>query len=73
MGVNRNQSIVGCATSQGTGSRIQGALHLGPGRWIETSVNTAIRGLVSSLEVASLTLLISIVLNKKVPGQIGIL
>jgi hypothetical protein len=73
VGVDRDQCIVGCAASQGTGTRIQSTLHLGPSRRVETSVNTAIGSLVSSLEVASLTLLISVVLDKKVPCQTGIL
>lgn len=73
MGVNRDQSIVGSAASQGTGTRIQSTLHLGPLRRVEASVNTAIRGLVSSLVVASLALLISVVLDKEIPCQAGIL
>lgn len=73
MGVDGNESIVGGAASQSTSTRIQSTLHLGPGRRVETSVNTAIGGRIRSLEVASLTLLISVVLDKEVPCQIGVL
>jgi hypothetical protein len=73
MGIHGNESIVGGAASQCTSTRIQSALHLGPGRRVETSVDTAIRGRIRSLEVASLTLLISVMLDKEVPCQIGVL
>jgi hypothetical protein len=73
MGVNRDHSIVGCTASQSTGTRIQSTLHLRPGRRVETSVETAIRGLVAGLEVASLTLLIRVVLDEEIPCQTGIL
>lgn len=71
--VNRDQSIMSCATTQGTGTRIQSTLHLGPLRRVETSVETAIRSLVTGLEVAGLTLLVRVVLNEKVPRETGIL
>jgi hypothetical protein len=58
MRVDRDQSIVGCTASKGTGTRIQSTLHFTAGWRVETSVDTAIRGLVTGLEVASLTLLI---------------
>jgi hypothetical protein len=73
MGVDRNQSIVGCAASQSTGTRVQSALHLAAGRGVETSVRSAIGGLVRGLEVASLTLLIRVVLYEEIPCQTGIL
>jgi hypothetical protein len=73
MGIYGNESIVGGAASQSTGTRIQSTLHLGPGRRVKTSVDTAIGGLVRSLEVASLTLLISVVLDKEVPCQVRVL
>jgi len=73
VGVYSNESIVSGAASQSTGTRIQSTLHLGTGWRVETSVNTAIGGLVRSLEVTSLTLLVSVVLDKEVPCQIGIL
>lgn len=73
MGVNRDQSIVGCAASQSTGTRVQSTLHLTASRWVKTSVDTAIRGLVAGLEVASLTLLVRVVLDEEVPCQTGIL
>ena len=73
MGVYGNESIVGSAASKSTGTRIQSTLHLGPGGRVETSVDTAIRGLVRSLEVTSLTFLISVVLDKEVPCQVGVL
>jgi hypothetical protein len=73
MGIYGNESIVGGAASQSTGTRIQSTLHLGPGRRVKTSVNTAIGGLVRSLEVASLTLLISVVLDEEVPGEVRVL
>jgi hypothetical protein len=72
MGVYGNESIVGGAASQSTGTRIQSTLHLGPGRRVETSVDTTIGGLVRGLVIASLTLLISVVLDEKVPCKIGI-
>jgi hypothetical protein len=72
MGIYGNESIVGGAASQSTGTRIKSTLHLGPGRRVETSVDTAIGGLVRSLEVTSLTLLISVVLDEEVPGEVGI-
>jgi hypothetical protein len=58
MRVDRDQSIVGCAASKGTSTRIQSTLHFTAGRRVETSVDIAIGGLVTGLEVASLTLLI---------------
>jgi len=73
MRVDRDQSIVGRTASQSTGTRIQSTLHLGPGWRIKASVDAAIRGLVRGLEVASLTLLVRVVLDEKVPGQTGIL
>ena len=73
MGVDRDQGIVGCAASQSTGTRIQSTLHFRPGWGVETGVKTAIGGLVTGLEVASLTLLIRVVLDKEVPCQTGIL
>ena len=73
MGVYGNESIVGSAASKSTGTRIQSTLHLGPGGRVETSVDTAIRGLVRGLEIASLTVLISVVLDKEVPCQVGVL
>jgi hypothetical protein len=73
MGVDGDQSIVGCAASQSTGTRVQSALHFTPGRWVEASVKTAIGGLVTGLEVASLTLLVRVVLDKEVPCQTGVL
>ena len=72
MGVDRDQSIVGCAASKGTSTRIQSTLHFTAGWRVETSVDTAIRGLVTGLEVASLTLFIRVVLDEKVPCQTGI-
>jgi hypothetical protein len=73
MRVDRDESIVGCAASQSTGTRVQSALHLAAGRRVETSVQSAIRGLVRGLEVASLALLIRIVLDVEIPCQTGIL
>jgi hypothetical protein len=73
MGVDRDQSIVGCAASQSTSTGIESSFHLTSGRRVETSVETAIGGLVRGLEVASLTLLVSIVLDIEVPCQTGIL
>ena len=64
---------MGCAASQSTGTRIQSTLHFTAGWRVETSVDTAIRGLVTGLEVASLTLFIRVVLDEKVPCQTGIL
>jgi hypothetical protein len=72
MGVYGNESIVGGAASKSTGTRVQSTLHLRPGRRVETSVDTAIRGLVRSLEIASLTLLISVVLDEEVPREVGV-
>lgn len=73
VGVNGDQSIVGCAASQSAGTGIQSTQHFRTGWRVETSVDTAIGSLVRSLEVASLTLLIIVVLDKEVPRQIGIL
>jgi hypothetical protein len=73
MRVDGDQSIVGCAASQCTGTRIQSALHLTTGRRVETSVHSAIGGLVRGLEVASLALLVRVMLDIKVPCQTGIL
>jgi hypothetical protein len=73
MRVDRDQSIVGCTASQSTGTRIQSALHLAAGRRVETSVQSAIRGLVRGLEVASLTLPVRVMLDIEVPCQTGIL
>jgi hypothetical protein len=72
MGVYGNESIVGGAASQSTGTRIQRTLHLGPSGRVKTSVNTAIGGLVRSLVIASLTLLISVVLNEEVPREVRV-
>jgi hypothetical protein len=72
MGIYSNKSIVGGAASQSTSTRVKSTLHLRPGRRVETSVNAAIRGLVRSLEVASLTLLISVVLHEEVPCEVRI-
>jgi hypothetical protein len=71
--VNRDQSIVGSATSQSTGTRVKGTLHLRPGRRVETSVETAIGSLVAGLEIASLPLLVRVVLDVEVPSKAGIL
>lgn len=71
--INGDQSIVGCAASQSAGTGIQSTHHLRIGWRVETSVDIAIGSSVRSLEVASLTLLISVVLDKEVPRQIGIL
>jgi hypothetical protein len=73
VGVNRNQSIVGSAASQSSGTRVQSTLHLGPGRGVETGVKTAIGSLVRGLEVPSLTFLVFVVLYEEIPCQIGIL
>lgn len=73
MRIDSNQGIVCCATSEGTGTRIKSSLHLGAGRGIKTSVETAIRGLVRGLEIPGLTVFISVVLDKEVPCQIGVL
>lgn len=73
MRIYSDQGIVCCAASESAGTRIQSTLHLGPCRRVKTSVETAIGGLVRGLKIPSLTLLISVVLDKEVPCQIGIL
>ena len=73
MRVNRDQSIVCRAASKSTSTRVKSTLHLGTGRRVETSVDTAIGCLVRGLVVASLTLLISVVLDEEVPCQGAIL
>lgn len=73
MRIDSDQRIVCCAASESTGTRIQSTLHLGPCWRIKTGVETAIRGLVRGLEILSLTLLVSVVLDKEVPCQIGVL
>ena len=73
MRIDSDQGVVCCAASESTGTRIQSTLHLGSWRRVKTSVETAIRGLVRGLEIPSLTLLISVVLDKEVPCQIGVL
>ena len=73
VGVNRDQSIVCCATSKSVGTRVQSTLQLRPGRRVRTSVDTAIGSLVRGLEVASLTLLVSVVLDEEIPCHAAIL
>lgn len=73
VGVNRDQSIVCCAATKSTGTRIQSTLHLGTLRRVKTSVDAAIRGLVRGLEVASLTLLVSVVLDEEIPCHAAVL
>lgn len=73
VGVDRDQSIVCCAASKSVGTRVQGTLQLGTSRRVGTSVDTAIRSLVAGLEVTSLALLISVVLDEEVPCQGAIL
>lgn len=73
MGVDRDQSIVCCAASKSVGTRVQGTLQLGTSRRVGASVDTAIGSLVAGLEVTSLTLLISVVLDEEVPCQGAIL
>lgn len=72
MGVDRDQSIVCCAASKSVGTRVQGTLQLGTSRRVGASVDTAIGSLVAGLEVTSLTLLISVVLDEEVPAQVGV-
>jgi hypothetical protein len=62
-----------CAASKSVGTRVQGTLQLGTSRRVGTSVDAAIRSLVAGLEVTSLTLLISVVLDEEVPCQGAIL
>ena len=73
VGVNRDQSIVCCAASKSTSTRIQSTLHLGTLRRVKASVDAAIRSLVRGLEVASLTLLVSVVLDEEIPCHAAIL
>jgi hypothetical protein len=71
--IDRDESVVGCAASQSTSTRVQSAHHLRTGWRVETSVETAIRSLIAGLEVTGLTLLIGVVLDEEVPGKVGIL
>jgi hypothetical protein len=70
--VNRDQSIVGSAASKSTGTRVKSTLHFRTGGRVETGVETAIRSLVAGLEVTSLTLILSVMPDKKVPSKTGI-
>jgi hypothetical protein len=70
--VDRDESVVGSATSQCTSARVKSSLHLRPGRRVETSVETAIGSLVAGLEVTSLTGLVLVVFNVEVPSKTGI-
>jgi hypothetical protein len=70
--VDCNESVVGSAATEGTGTRVESTLHLGARGWAKTSVLTTIGGVVYGLVVESLSVVIGVVANEEVPGKVGV-
>lgn len=70
MGIDCDQSIVCRASSQCSGTRVEGAQQLGARRGVQPSIDGAIRGFVAGLVVSSLAGVVGVVVNKEVPGDV---
>lgn len=73
MGIYSNESIVSCATTKSTSPGIESAFLNRASRGGKTGVQAAIWCCVGGLEVAGLPLLVSVMLDEEVPGQVGVL
>jgi hypothetical protein len=73
MRVDSDQSVVSCAATKGASARVQGSLLDGASGRRQTSVQSTIWCLVRGLEVLGLPVLVGVVLDEEVPGQVGVL